>query len=98
MNGPIEFTREQLLQMCRSYRAGKSLNDLSQEYGISITAVTSRLKANGVKIRPRGAPAGGRSSKAKELVLRLLSAGKTIQEIADDLSVTVRTIYRRLES
>lgn len=98
MNGPIEFTREQLLNMCRSYKAGKSLNDLSQEYGISITAVTSRLKANGVKIRARGAPPGGRSSKAKELVLRLLEKGKTIQEIADDLSVTVRTIYRRLQA
>lgn len=98
MNGPIEFTRVQLLNMCRSYKAGKSLNDLSQEYGISVTAVASRLKANGVKIRARGAPLGGRSSKDKELVLRLLEKGKTIQEIADDLSVTVRTIYRRLAS
>lgn len=98
MNGPIEFTREQLLNMCRSYKAGKSLNDLSQEYGISITAVTSRLKANGVKIRARGAPPGGRSSKAKEAILKLLEKGRTIQQIADFMSVTVRTVYRRLES
>lgn len=94
----IDFTREQLLRMCRSYKAGASLHDLSDEYGISITAVAARLRANGVKLRPRGAPPGGSPNKAKVLVLRLLKKGKTLPEIAMDLSVTVQTIYRRLES
>lgn len=98
MNGPIEFTREQLLHMCRSYRAGASLESLGLEFGISKTAVARRLRAHNVKLRPRGSPLGGRSQAAKEIVLRLLAKGKTIQEIADALSVTVRTIYRRLQS
>jgi len=98
MNGPIEFTREQLLQMCRSYRAGASLEALGMEYGISKTAVSRRLKAHGVKLRPRGSPLGGRSSAAKDAILKLLEKGKTLQQIAEYMSVTVRTIYRRLES
>lgn len=98
MNGPIEFTREQLLNMCRSYRAGASLESLAMEYGISKTAVSRRLKAHGVKLRPRGAPLGGRPSAAKEAILKLLEKGKTIQQIADFMSVTVRTVYRRLEA
>lgn len=98
MNGPIEFTREQLLNMCRSYRSGASLESLAMEYGISKTAVSRRLKAHGVKLRPRGAPLGGRSSAAREAILKLLEKGKTIQQVADFMSVTVRTVYRRLES
>lgn len=98
MNGPIEFTREQLLHMCRSYRASASLEALGEEFGISKTAVSRRLRAHNVKLRPRGAPMGGRSQAAKEIVLRLLARGKTIQEVADALSVTVRTVYRRLQS
>lgn len=98
MNGPIEFTREQLLNMCRSYRAGASLEALSMEYGISKTAVSRRLKAHGVKLRPRGAPLGGGSSSAKEAILKLLEKGKTIQQIADFMSVNVSTVSRRLES
>lgn len=98
MNGPIEFTREQLLHMCRSYKAGASLDALAAEFGISKTAVARRLKANNVKLRPRGAPPGGRSQAAKEIILKMLEKGKTIHEIAAALSVTVRTIYRRLEA
>lgn len=98
MNGPIEFTRDQLLKMCRSYRAGASLEALSMEYGISKTAVSRRLKSHGVKIRPRGAPLGGRSNAAKDVILKLLEKGNTLHQIAERLSVTVRTVYRRLES
>lgn len=98
MNGPIEFTREQILHMCRSYRAGASLDKLSAEFGISTTAVAKRLRENGVKIRPCGAPAGGRSGKTKDAILKLLVKGETIQQIADRLSITVRTVYRRLEA
>lgn len=98
MNGPIPFTREQLLHMCRSYKAGASLDALALEFGISKTAVSRRLRANNVKLRPRGCPAGGRSQAAKEVVLKLFENGKTIHEIAEALSVTVRTIYRRLEA
>lgn len=98
MNGPIEFTREQLLNMCRSYRAVASLESLAMEYGIRKPAVSRRLKAHGVKVRPRGAPPGGRSQASKEIVLQMLGKGRTIQQIAEILSVTVRTIYRRLEA
>lgn len=98
MNGPIEFTREQLLHMCRSYKAGASLDALSSEFGISKTAVASRLRANNVKLRARGCPPGGRSQAAKEVILKMFESGKNIHQIAEALSVTVRTIYRRLAS
>lgn len=98
MNGPIEFTREQLLHMCRSYRAGASLDALSLEFGISKTAVSRRLRANNVKLRPQGCPPGGRSQAAKEIVLQMFAKGKTIHEIAAALNVTIQTIYRRLQA
>lgn len=96
MNGPIPFTDQQITEMCRMYRKGASLREISEKFGISTQAVRYRLQYRGVKLRPRGAPIGARSPLTKDRILELLKQNKTVQEVADHLSVTVRTIYRRL--
>ena len=74
----------------------EQLKSLSTKYGIGVVAIHGRLASRGVDIRSRGAPAGARSAKKKE-VLDLLMLGKTMREIATALSITLRTAYRRLE-
>lgn len=37
--------------ICREYLEGKSANDLASKYGVSVPAITRRLKQNGVEIR-----------------------------------------------
>ena len=98
MNGPIPFSDDQLRDMCKSYILGASLDAVSLEFGISKSAVSRRLKAAKVKMRPRGAPAGGYRCATKQRVMALLSEGKRPKEIAKILSVHVRTVYRRINA
>lgn len=56
MNGPIPFTDEQIQTLCSAYQDGASVSKLSDQFGVSITAIQSRLRANGVQLRRRGAP------------------------------------------
>ena len=64
MNGPIPFSVEQIRNMCARYAKGWSLVSLSEYFGISVTAVKARLKANRVTLRRPGAQVGKRKQRS----------------------------------
>ena len=93
----IWFSDDQIDRLCASYEAGATIDSLSVEYGISPEAVKYRLRANGVKTRPKG-PVPGKGSKV--LVARiksLLAKGLTIAQVCGKLRISPTSYYRALK-
>lgn len=96
MKGVIPFTDEQIANMCSSYEAGASIEALSEEYGISSTAIQYRLRRNGVKIRSRGAPRLKRNELLLAQISEMRNAGMTIAQICGRLGMSPPTYYNRI--
>lgn len=98
MKGVIPFTDEQIANMCSDYEAGASIESLSEEYGISRTAIQYRLRRNGVKIRSRGAPRLKRNDLLIAQIGEMRSAGMTIAQICGRLGMSPQTYYSRIST
>lgn len=94
----IPFTDEQIASMCSSYNAGASIEALSEEYGISLTAIKFRLRKNGVQIRSRGAPRLKRNEPLLAQIGELRASGMTIAMVCGALGMSPTTYYRRMHA
>lgn len=98
MNGPIPFTDGQIANMCSSHKAGASIESLAHEYGISFTAVKSRLLKNRVKIRGKGSPRLKRDQIFLTKAKALRDEGMTIAEVCKALGMSQTAYYRRIHA
>lgn len=65
----IPFTERQLDRIHMMYISGKSLIAISDVFGISVTAVSARLRAMGHPVRSRGAPKKITDEMLKQIIL-----------------------------
>lgn len=94
----IWFSDEQIQRLCASYKAGATIDALGAEYGISAEAVRYRLRANGVKIRPKGPARLTRNEMLLGQINALKAMGWTIAQICGKLGMSPTTFYRRLSA
>ena len=47
------------LTMCTQYEKGKTIKELSEKYGVTMSAISQALKVHGVATRSRGRKAQG---------------------------------------
>lgn len=87
----IPFTAGQLQQMKSLYLAGSSIRQLSEKFGISCGAVVGRLKAMGVRIRPRGQRCKSSVLDA-EAVIKMRADGVAWKSIARTAGRAARTL------
>lgn len=94
----IWFSESQILAMCASYEAGSTIYALAKEYGISETAVSYRLKANGVKIRPKGPPKLKRNEILLAQIENMRADGTPIEHVCGRLGISPTTYYRNINA
>lgn len=79
-------------RMADDYRAGMTLQQVGDKYGVTESAVHHRLKKIGVRMRKGGKP---RSFPTLDIVIRLLQ-GETAKSIAAERGCTRVNLWQRL--
>lgn len=90
----IEELDRDLAEVVQLYEDGAHSTDIAARYGVTYDSVLKRLRAQGVKIRPRG---GGKkcprllSPEQEQDLIRRYRSGDSMTDIASDLSVSYKT-------
>jgi DNA-binding CsgD family transcriptional regulator len=84
-------------EMVRRYKAGETCVDIGAAAGLSTSAVASRLKQQGIKLRPGGkGPGSGRIDLPVAEIARRYRAGETLDMIAAMTGLNPSTVKYRL--
>lgn len=93
----IDLTDEQLEIMALQYNGGASLRELSERYGMSVSAVRRKLIDQDVQLRPKGRPVGAThviklTMQHRQQIVEEYAAGATSTQLADKYDVTKERI------
>ena len=87
-------------QLARDYRKGKTVKQLADKHGVSPRPIYSRLRAAGVKIRPKGKVAGTMEEFRKKWAktIKMYRRTGSIYKVAEKEGVSPQAIQLRLIS
>ena len=84
-------------EIVRRYKAGETCGDIGAVAGLSQSAVASRLRQQGIKLRPGGkGPGSGRIDLPVAEIARRYRAGETLDMIAATTGLDPSTVRYRL--
>lgn len=93
----IDLTEEDLKNMADEYIQGKSLREISESFGLSVSAVRRKLVDRGITMRPKGRPLGSThviklSMSDRQTIIESYKDGASSAELAEKYSVTKERI------